>query len=209
MNNYSVFSGLNSEEIVGLKKCLGENTVFFKKGEHILEYSPTGHEIGIIEEGLVYLVSISNSGEENIIDFYEPGGIFGKPLSTNTSVNLFNFVAKRDSKIWLVDQEIIVRNCKNTCKKHMIFIKNVINAVSCRNQMHLDVLLQRSIRQKLMSYFHYLSEKGSVRQFTLQLPLSDLAAFLGVDRSAMMRELKKLNSEGILRSKGQSITLLS
>lgn len=207
MNIYSVFSELNSEDIVGLKNCLGRNEAHFKKGDQIMEYSPTSQEIGIVEEGLVYLISISNSGEENIIDYYEPGGIFGNPLSPNTSVNLFNFVAKRDSKIWLLDHDKIVRNCKNNCEKHIKFIKNVINATSNRNQMHLDILLQRTIRQKLMIYFSYLSEKGSARQFTLHLPLSDLADFLGVDRSAMMRELKKLNTEGLIQSKGQSITL--
>ena len=44
--------------------------------------------------------------------------------------------------------------------------------------------------------------------FSLPLSLSDLADYLAVDRSAMMRELKKLNNEHIIYSKGQNITIL-
>ena len=37
---------------------------------------------------------------------------------------------------------------------------------------------------------------------------TNLADYLAVDRSAMMRELKKLNSNGIIKSDKQKITLL-
>ena len=44
--------------------------------------------------------------------------------------------------------------------------------------------------------------------FTLPMPFSDLADYLAVDRSAMMRELKKLNDEKIIKTTIRKITLL-
>ncbi len=208
MNKYSVLDGLNSADMVGLKNCLEMNEVFFRKGDSIMEFSTSGKDIGIVEEGLVYLISISNAGQENIIDYYEPGGLFGSPLSPHTSVNLFNAVAKKDSRILLTNQENIVRTCKKTCEKHIKFINNMIVVLSSRNQMHLDILSQRTIRDKLRVYLHYLSEKAASNEMTLPISLSDLADYLSVDRSAMMREIRKMNGDGLIRSKGQSVILM-
>ena len=44
--------------------------------------------------------------------------------------------------------------------------------------------------------------------FYLPLPLSDLADYLSVDRSAMMREIKKMNEENIIISEKRKITVI-
>lgn len=208
MNNYSVFRGLEAEETAGLISCLGGVRIECRKGETVMSLSGDNNDAWIVEEGLVYLVSISNSGEENIIDYFEQGGIFSGRLSPYTNVNLFNIVAKRHSKLLVVDYEKIVGNCKNNCEKHKKFVRNVMETVSCRSQMHIDILSQRTIRAKLMVYFSYYSEKLLSSRFTLPMPISDLADYICADRSAIMRELKKLNNEGIIASQGQSVTLL-
>ena len=88
MNKYSVFNGMNTSEKVRLYKALEADERTFKKSETILSFSPESYETCIILEGLAYLVSINNSGKENIIDYYESGSIFGSRLSPNTNVNL-------------------------------------------------------------------------------------------------------------------------
>ena len=51
--------------------------------------------------------------------------------------------------------------------------------------------------------------KGNLRQtFILPYSYTDLADFLSVDRSAMMRELKLLIDEGFIEKNGSKITLL-
>ena len=72
----------------------------------------------------------------------------------------------------------------------------------------VDVLSRRSIREKLLCYFRQLAEKAGGDTFTLPFSLSTLADYIATDRSAMMRELKRLREEGILRSDGRRITLL-
>ena len=70
-------------------------------------------------------------------------------------------------------------------------------------------LLSRSTtRKKLLAYLTALaSEKGS-SCFTLPMSYTDLALYLSVDRSAMMRELKNLCNQNILTKNGRSIQLL-
>ena len=48
----------------------------------------------------------------------------------------------------------------------------------------------------------------SSRALSLPFSLTDLADYLSVDRSAMMRELKSLKDDGFIEKNGNTITLL-
>ena len=72
----------------------------------------------------------------------------------------------------------------------------------------IELLTKRSTRDKLITYFTSLSKKSFSKSFKLSLSLTDLADYLGVDRSAMMRELKLLKEDGFIQKDGNRITLL-
>ena len=72
----------------------------------------------------------------------------------------------------------------------------------------IEILSKRTIREKLLSYFTLLSGKGFNKTITLPFSLTNLADYLSVDRSAMMRELKTLSDEGFISKNGKIITLL-
>ena len=69
-------------------------------------------------------------------------------------------------------------------------------------------LFHRCIREKLLCYFRQLDEKSGGAPFALPVSFSVLADYIATDRSAMMRELRRLKEEGILRTEGRKITLL-
>ena len=71
----------------------------------------------------------------------------------------------------------------------------------------VEVLSRRSIRDKLMCYFSLMAAKNRSGESLLPFSLSALADYISTDRSAMMRELKRLKEEGVLRSEGRRITL--
>ena len=63
---------------------------------------------------------------------------------------------------------------------------------------HLEAVSQRSIRDKLMTYFETLSSKNNSNTFTIPFTMSSLADYLSIDRSAMSRELGKMKDEGLI-----------
>ena len=71
----------------------------------------------------------------------------------------------------------------------------------------MEVLSCRSTREKLLCYFRICAYESRSLSFTLPFTLSALADYICADRSAMMRELKRLKEEGVLRSEGRRITL--
>ena len=53
-----------------------------------------------------------------------------------------------------------------------------------------------------------LEIKNLSKSFTLPFSLTDLADYLSIDRSAMMREMKLLKEEGFIKKTGNKFTLL-
>ena len=65
----------------------------------------------------------------------------------------------------------------------------------------------RSIRGKLMCYFGMQAAKTNTNRFNLPFSLSALADYISTDRSAMMRELKKMREEGLVEIAGRKVIL--
>ena len=71
----------------------------------------------------------------------------------------------------------------------------------------VEVLSRRSIREKLLRYFQLQAAKGRQPSFQLPFSLSALADYISADRSAMMRELKKMRQEMLVTITGRQVTL--
>ena len=74
--------------------------------------------------------------------------------------------------------------------------------------MCVELLTKRSTRDKLLGYFSLLSTRTLSKTFSLPFSLTDLADYLSVDRSAMMREMKLLKDDNLIEKNGNKITLL-
>jgi len=101
--------------------------------------------------------------------------------------------------------------CRSNCSFHeeltsklqLLIMKRIISL-----NTRVELLTKKNIRDKLLSYFNLLSSKKLSKTITLPLSLTDLADYLSVDRSAMMRELSHLKDEGFIEKNGHKIKLL-
>ena len=71
----------------------------------------------------------------------------------------------------------------------------------------IDVLTKKTIREKLLEYFRAEEKENLSKVFYLKLNYTELADYLGVDRSALMSELKNLKNEGFIETKQKRIKL--
>ena len=76
------------------------------------------------------------------------------------------------------------------------------------NNERIEILTNKSIRNKLLAYFKMMYKKNNSKVIYLPFSLTDLADYLCVDRSAMSRELKNLKDEGFIEIKNKKIKLL-
>lgn len=208
MNDMSIDSRLTNVELIGLNECFSPVERVYERGEIITICSSENDIIGIIKSGIAYLSTINSEEQRRIIDYYMRGNAFGKHFLPDTEEKLFYVYAKTKCTVDFIKYKKLITCCEKNCSKHVMLINQIMMTTARKSLAHVDILCQRTLRSKLMSFFEYLESEEKSRSFTLPLPFSDLADYLGVDRSAMMREIKKLNEEKIISTDKRRITLL-
>ena len=192
-------------------KCSKVTKRSFKKGETVTTYIEKRNQMCILLHGEVDLIRYDFNGNKTIIGHFSNNDIFGEVLyPANTNNELF-VLAKSDCEVLFFIYDDILTKCKSNCtfhtefyqKIHMLLMDQFVNL-----NTRIELLTKKNIRDKLLSYFDLLSSQTLSKTITLPFSLTDLADFLSVDRSAMMRELSYLKEEGFLKKDGKKITLL-
>lgn len=195
-------------DLNALKNCFFVEERDYEKGERIRPKTLSNNDLlGIVDSGIMFLTTINANHQRRIMDYYDKGSIFGRQFLPLADEKLYSYIAKTKCHVTYITYSKLINCCRNNCQKHIDLIDYYITFVMRKSNMHIDILGQQMLRDRLLTYFEYLRiERGSV--FTLPISFTDLADYLAVDRSAMMREIKKLNEEKIIHSERHKITLL-
>ena len=74
----------------------------------------------------------------------------------------------------------------------------MIAANNIELQNKLSFMSKKTIREKLLSYFLYMTEKNQSNYFEIPFNVTELANYLSVDRSALSNELGKMKKDNII-----------
>ena len=191
--------------------CKNVQKKSFRKNQTITTYIQKRNQVCILLSGEADLVRYDLNGDKSIIEHFNKNDIFGEAFYIVTTNNELSVEAKKNCDVLFFIYDNIYQKCRNNCKFHQILSANfsnlIFNKVMDLNT-RIEILTKRTIREKLRGYFNILSTRNLSKTFTLPFSLTDLADFLSVDRSAMMRELKSLKDEGFIKKNGNKITLL-
>ena len=205
----NLFDNIPSKNKENLLKIFRSYSITYSKGKKINDIFHDDDEIGIIVSGYIQIVKNNYNGTTTIIEELYENDLVGS-LFFYLKNDDYDIVAKEDTKITIMDYKEIINQTSND-KAYSQFIKNLLIITSKkmmeRNE-HIEILSERSIRNKLLEYFNINSKKNVSRYIYLPFNFSDLANYLAIDRSAMSRELSYLKEEGFISIKGKKITLL-
>ena len=208
-----LFQDISYEEYSRLLTCFQAVQKSFRSDDLIYDFSsPQNDAVGIVERGCAALIRIDEEGVATVMEELGPGGVFGRTLAfAGASGDSLQVVCRTPCDVLFIDYPHILKRCEHACNRHSVLVQNMLRLMSDKAQalsQRVDVLSRRSIREKLLCYFRQLSEQAGSNTFTLPFSLSTLADYIATDRSAMMRELKRLREEGTIRSDGRQFTLL-
>ena len=191
------------------KNCSKIHKKSFKKNEIITTYISKRNQICILISG--ELIRYDYNGDKTIVEHFNKYDIFGEVFYViNTNNELF-VVAKQNCEVLFLVYDNLKQKCKSNCKFHQTLSNNMSELILQKiiiSNSRIELLTKRSTRDKLLGYFSILSTRNFSKTFSLPFSLTDLADYLSVDRSAMMRELKTLKDEGFIEKNGNNITLL-
>lgn len=193
------------------KNCTNIQKKHFNKGQVITSYIEKRNQFCILVSGNADLVRYDLNGNRTIIEHFSKNNIFGEVFYTVTTNNELLVEAREKCTVIIYSYNNIHTKCRNNCKFHQILAENlpelILQKVTDLN-MRVELLTKRSTRDKLLSYFTLISTRKLSKSFVLPFTLTDLADYLSVDRSAMMREMKLLKEDGLIQKNGNTITLL-
>ena len=152
--------------------------------------------------GSADLLRYDFNGNQTIVEKFNKYDVFGE-IFYRININNELFVKAREkSKVLMFNYDIFEKKCKKNCKFHeelLIGLPNLVLSKVSDLNLRIELLSQKTIRDKILSYFRILSENSFSKTFTLPFSLTDLADYLSIDRSAMMREMKTLKEDGVIK----------
>lgn len=213
--NYSetlLFDGICENDCNRMLACMKSQKRRFLAEEELYSYDAPKKIIGILLSGKASVIRYEYNGSRTILENLFPKSIFGEKLSFTPNDNsCIAIVAQTDCEVLFIDYQNMTQPCHNACACHIRLIRNLLQLLSDKTRAlsdRVEVLSQRSIREKLLCYFMQLAAAENSNTFELPFSMMDFADFLSVNRSAMIREIGKLKEEGIIQMEKRMVTLL-
>ena len=205
---FNLFENITENEKNELLKQLNSFTYKFNKNEIIPKDIFFKKSIGITAEGSINIIKINYNETETVIDIITKDDIL-TTMNYNILDDDYELTTNELTNILIIDFDKILK-CNINANNYNQFLKNILNIFSNKlldSNNHIEVLSNRTIRNKLLTYFRQLSKKNGSNIIYLPFNYTSLANYLGVDRSAMNRELKNLKNENLIETKGTKIKL--
>ena len=204
-----LYKDSDEKELKRLFTIINANTLEYKNNQTIAYSMRNRNMIGIIEEGSANLVRFDYNGSRTIIEELNNGDVFSDMFLSSNNSELVA-IATSNCKVTFIEYDQLTKKIK-TNNTAAILMDNLFKLLSDKlinKNERIELLTARSIRNKLLSYFELQEKKYNSKSFNLNLTYTDLADYLAVDRSAMMRELKNLKDEGFIKDVNKKITIL-
>lgn len=211
LQTMSLFDHIQQSNYSNVLCCLKSQLRKYQKGEIICGLQEPILSAGIVLSGKVKISFISKNGFEHNIKQFEKGDLFGEAFACiskrNSTVQIS--ALQRSQILFLCFSELFTKKAY-TCPYASQVTQNLLREVAKKNiflNNKVEMLAQRKIRDRLYIYLKTLNQSNIS---TIKIPLNrqELASYLGVDRSALSRELCSMRDEGILLFDKNKITVL-
>ena len=206
-----LFQGISEESQQAMCTCFDMREQSFRAGEVVYDFSAGRNMVGILAQGTAVIERIDHQGSRTILEQLDKGGVFGEMLMfENVAGDSITVVAETPCRVWFMAADQVTKRCEKACAHHTQVVENMFQLVAEKATAlyeRVEVLSRRSIRDKLLCYFSLLAAKSRSGEFSLPFSLSALADYISTDRSAMMRELKKMRDEALVDIHGRKVLL--
>lgn len=165
-------------------------------------------KICLVTEGMVYLCIENDNFERSILRIFNQGDMFSHSMLLPNQHGVCYFIAKRSTSIAYFDRNVLIRYLINDSEHIEKFFGIVSNQLEQEPFSHNFILQQKTIKSKLICYLKNESIKQESDSINIPIPYSDLAEYIGADRSSMMKELSKMKREGLIVGDKKSIKII-
>jgi len=204
-----LFDGIEDEQLTDAIKLLNGRIKKVIKDDYIVQLGGTMQYAGLLLKGKIESSFQNENFDQITMHTFTGGYLFGEGLVINHAKNSpVQVRAVEDSVVLFIDLEMIYAAADNTPIRN-ILARNLIKSLAKKNlilNQKVRILSQKSLRDRIFIYLRTLpkDKDGYVR---IPFTQTALAEYLGVNRSALSRELGRMQNEGLLVIDGKKIKI--
>ena len=206
-----LFQGIADEEYKSLINCISPQIKHFSKNEIMILTGDKVNHIGVILNGTASAYLEHIDGSRTIMSNLSPMSVFGEIIvSTRTHKSPVTVYALTDVTAAFIEYRKVYSMCAAACASHSIFLENMLMAVGDKYFLLFDriaILREKTLRSRILAYLIALSDR--MESDTVMLPFSKtmLADYLLANRSALSKELRKMENDGLIKVNGREVKL--
>ena len=205
-----LFDGIKDEQLADAIKLLNGRIKKVVKDDYIVQLGGTIQYAGLLLKGKIESSFQNENFDQITMHTFTGGYLFGEGLVINHAKNSpVQVRAVEDSVVLFIDLEMIYAAADNSPVRN-ILARNLIKSLAKKNlilNQKVRILSQKSLRDRIFIYLRTLpKDKDSY----VKIPFTQtaLAEYLGVNRSALSRELGRMQNEGLLVIEGKRIKII-
>ena len=206
-----LFDGLTREEIAALCSAFHCRSAYYPKGSVLWCREDSVTSAGIVLSGCVQAELSGADGMLRIVARHGPGALFGDVLmSSRGQKSPVDIVAAEDTDVLFLPLDEIMRDGGHAAARTR-FRLNLLAELSDKYwalYRRIGCLSGGSLRARLARRLLQEREECGADRFTLSGTRETLAGELGVNRSALSRELGRMRDEGLFSVSRGTFVLL-
>ena len=206
-----LFRGMDEDEIRDCLRALSARTKGYKKDALILRAGEKADRMGVVLQGSVTVETNDVWGSCTILSHVGAGGFFAETYAyLQDAVMLVDVAANADCEVLFLRIGEL-QNAPADCGWRAKLISNLLSV-----SMHKNLTLAgrsfhtapKSIRGRVLAYLNTLSIQKQSTEFDIPFDRQQLADYLNVERTALSKELGRMQAEGLIRVRRNHFVLL-
>jgi len=205
-----LFHGISETGRAALVSSGWLRTCSFEKNQTIYHMGDRVSELGIVLSGSVFVENTDLWGNRSILSKITPGQVFAETYAFCREPMMVNVTAAEVSTVLFFN----LRNLDQTADGDDAWLSQ-LRSNMLRISMQKNLTLSnrifcttpKTIRERVLVYLSAQSAKTGADTFTIPFDRQGLADYLNLDRSALSKELGKMQKEGILEFHKNKFTL--
>ncbi len=197
----ALFQGISASDIEKMRTCLAFSEAAWKKNEAILSCGARIAKFGLVLSGSVRIENIDLWGNRSVLAIVKQGATFAEAYAIAEHPLMVDVFANEACDIVFMDIQRLLKTCAEACTYHARLIQNLLMLNANKNltlsQRMFDISA-KTIRGRLRSYLSREAALQRTNAISIPFDRQQLADYLGVERSALSKELAKMKKDGLL-----------
>ncbi len=204
-----LFRGMQDTEIGEALSALEAKEKTYKKGETLLHAGTTAPGMGLVLTGSVTVESNDLWGNRTILSHVGPGQVFAETYALlPTEPLLVDVTANGACRVLFLSLGRLTQTDPALSGK---LFANLLT-ISAHKNLHLSGrsfhISPKTIRGRVLSYLNAVSLRTGKREFDIPFDRQQLADYLNVERTALSKELSKMQADGYFTVRKNRFALL-